>query len=573
MFCIPTAIIGVSAFRLIRHEGERISEQSRLATLDRLRAIADNIRLAVSAMEEELTDGLRRIAPQELPATLLAWEKNNPLVRNIFIWHPKTGLQLPDRKNPLTAEEQRFLARYDALFSGRLPWLSAASETNGVAPAPVQRQRMISTQMRDSVSSSDSKYNPDLVQQFQTMRSSVKKLAAASDRASQNPQWSGGWIPWFTENRLSFLGWVQHDQESRVYGIELELAALLSRLITAFPSAAPEGTVCALMDGEGQIIHQAGETEIKPGTQPDLAVLLAPYLPHWQVVAYFAPGITPTKSGRGFVLLSGLLLAIFIAAILAGGALLTWQVRRHVRDALQKISFVSNISHELKTPLTSMRMYAELLSEGRVTDADKTKYYLRVIAAESQRLTRLVNNVLDFSRLEQGKKKYCRESMELTDFLRQFLEAHCLRLQEAGLALHSSIPAKQLWVQCDRDALEQVLLNLIDNATKYAAEGGELLFRLEQCRNYCRLDIMDRGPGIPAAHRGKIFEKFYRVDDSLTTRQPGSGLGLSIARRLLRDLGGDLTFEPRAGGGSCFVVRLPCAEDPRGPPENDGLNT
>jgi signal transduction histidine kinase len=185
----------------------------------------------------------------------------------------------------------------------------------------------------------------------------------------------------------------------------------------------------------------------------------------------------------------------------------------------------------------------------------------------------LVNNVLDFSRLEQGKKKYYREPVELTDFLRQFLEAHRLRLQEAGLALRSSIPDGQLWIQCDRDALEQVLLNLIDNAAKYAAEGGELLFQLKQFQNYCRLDIMDRGPGISSPHREKIFDKFYRVDDSLTTRQPGSGLGLSIARRLLRDLGGDLMFEPRAGGGSCFVVRLPYIEDPGSPPKDEPPNT
>jgi signal transduction histidine kinase len=556
LFFIPTVVLGLAAFRLIRHEGERISEQAQLVTLDRLRAIADNIRLAVSAVEDELSEGLRRIALRELPDILRSWEENNPLVRNVFIWHPKNKLLLPDRNNPLIPEEQRFLARYDALFSGRLPWIAAASETNSTALSSVT---CVSAPTQKSTVSLTLTSNSDFVSQMQVMRSGVKQLAKGTDRAGQDPQWAGGWIPWFTENRLSFLGWVQRDPESQVYGIEMELTALLSRLTSAFPSSAPEGTIYALVDGEGHIMHQVGKAEINPDTRPDLAVLLVPYLPHWQVVAYFIPGAMQAQSGGGYMLLSSLLLAIFIAAILAGGLLLTWQARRHVKDALQKTSFVSNISHELKTPLTSIRMYAELLSEGRIAEAEKIKYYLQVIVSESQRLARLVNNVLDFSRLEQGKKNYRREPVELADFLHHFLDAHLLRLQEAGLALRSSIPGGQAWVECDRDALEQVLLNLVDNAAKYASEGKELLVLLEQARDYCCIKFLDRGPGIPATHREKIFEKFYRIDDSLTARQPGSGLGLSIARWLLRDLGGDLIYEPRAEGGSCFVVSLPCA--------------
>lgn len=553
LFFVPTLVIGLAAFRMIRHEGERISGQARLAALDRARAIADNIRLAVSSAEDDLGDGLRRIAPGNLQAALRSWEENNPLVRNVFIWHPKRKILLPDRNNPLTPEEQRFLTRYDALFSGRVPWVAAVAETNGTAQASAAR---VPAQARNTIAGS-----ADYVRQVQVMRSGVKKMAQQAGRAGQSQQWAGGWIPWFTENRLSFLGWVQRDPESEVYGIELELSALLSRLIAAFPAQVDDGTVYALLDGEGQIMHQSGRADISPATRPDLAVLLAPNLPHWQVAVYFVPGSAPSEAGGGYVILASLLLAIFIAASLAGGLLLTWQARRHMRDALQKTSFVSNVSHELKTPLTSIRMYAELLSEGRITEADKVKYYLRVIVSESQRLARLVNNVLDFSRLEQGKKNYRPESLELCEFLRQFLDAHRLRLQEAGLVLSADIPAGEAWVRCDRDALEQVLLNLADNAAKYASGGKELVVKLEQDGQCCRVAFLDRGPGVPDLHRGKIFEKFYRVDNSLTARQPGSGLGLSIARRLLRDLGGDLAFEPRAGGGSCFVASIPCAAE------------
>ena len=112
-------------------------------------------------------------------------------------------------------------------------------------------------------------------------------------------------------------------------------------------------------------------------------------------------------------------------------------------------------------------------------------------------------------------------------------------------------------MEIDRDALEQVMLNLVDNAIKYASEGKELTIALKVRKEYCELQFADRGPGVPSAHRDNIFKKFHRVDDSLTAGKPGSGLGLSISRRLLRDLDGDLLYRPRAGGGSCFIVLIP----------------
>lgn len=202
-------------------------------------------------------------------------------------------------------------------------------------------------------------------------------------------------------------------------------------------------------------------------------------------------------------------------------------------------------------------MYAELLSENRVTDVDKRARYLEVIASESRRLTRLVNNVLDFSRLEQGRRKYRCEAIDLCVFLPRLLEDYRLRIDEAGMTPTLDFPETPCVVWVDRDALEQVVLNLVDNAIKYAAGGGELRLWLEPAGGACRLWVMDRGPGVPAAHRARIFEKFHRVDDSLTASRPGSGLGLTIARALLRDLGGDLTYQPRVEGGSCFIVAVP----------------
>ena len=231
--------------------------------------------------------------------------------------------------------------------------------------------------------------------------------------------------------------------------------------------------------------------------------------------------------------------------------------KRNMLDARQKTSFVSNVSHELKTPLTSIRMFAELLLERRVRDKDKKNKYLGIIVSESRRLTRLVNNVLDFSRLEQGKKKYNMEAVDMVSFLMELVEFHKPRIKDADMEYHINIPDRDIIISTDRDALEQVILNLMDNAIKYADTGGEISLSMEADEKEVEIRIEDRGPGIPDTHRNKIFDKFHRVDDSLTATKQGSGLGLSIAKRMMEDIGGGLFYMPRQGGGSCFTVKIP----------------
>lgn len=564
LLLVPTIVIGVGVFQLLRHEQERIDQQALSSSGDRARAIADTLQITVDAVEDGFTEALRGIPVDRLAETLSMWQESNPLVRNVFIWRPGVGLQFPLPGPGSTREERHFIARYDGLFSGRVPWQPAGLETtappsNALVSDKEPGSRKIHKEGEQSA----------LVQEIRKLKTGRQRLVSLAKgkvevyRSTENAHkeaagFVGGWIPWFSENRLNILGWVQPELSGSIYGVELELMTLLSRLVTDFPATAPKGMVYALIDGGGQILHQAGKRPVEPGATPDLAVPLAPCLPHWQVAVYSVDGHLTAQTGKGFIILAGLLFVIFLAAIILGGFLLTWQAHHNMTDARQKTTFVSNVSHELKTPLTSIRMYAELLSDGRIKDQAKKGHYLQVIVAESQRLTRLVNNVLDFSRLEQGRKKYHLEDLELTGYLREIVEANRLRIQEAGLVVKDLIPHEEIIVRADRDAVGQVMLNLMDNAIKYAADGKELVIALKVLDGCCELRVMDRGPGVPLSHRAGIFEKFHRVDDSLTSRQPGSGLGLSIARRLLRDLDGDLVYEPREGGGSCFVAVVPC---------------
>jgi signal transduction histidine kinase len=243
---------------------------------------------------------------------------------------------------------------------------------------------------------------------------------------------------------------------------------------------------------------------------------------------------------------------------LAGGLLLLRQAQRSGEEARQKTSFVANVSHEFKTPLTTIRLYSELLEQGRVADEGRRGEYLRTIGRETQRLARLVNNALDFSRLEQGRKRYQREPLELGSELSRLLDTQAPRFAESGLVLRRELPDAPLTATVDRDALEQIVLNLLDNACKYAAGGGEVTVTLApRAGGAADLRVLDRGPGVPPDHRERIFEKFHRVDETLTAEKHGAGLGLSIARQLARGLGGELRYEPRAGGGAAFVLELP----------------
>lgn len=575
LLLVPTLLIGAAGIQLLRHEQERLNQVERSSALDRAEALAETLQITVEAVEYDIAEALRSIAHDGLIETLLEWEATNPLIRNVFTWKPGVGLQYPQPGNSATTEERRFVARYDALFSGRVAWRSPDMATAETSHAVASNQVALGRQTRSK------KKESSLLQGIRQLRSGRRQLQrlapksgkdhAGRDKPGEGTSFQmGGWIPWFSDNKLHILGWVRRKKDGLIYGVELELVTLLSRLVVDFPAAAPKGMIYALVDDGGRILHQSGNAAVEPGGKPDLHVSLAPNLPHWQVAVHFMDGGSFGHAGAGFVLLSGLLLAIFIAAVILGGALLTRLARRNWLDAQQKSSFVSNVSHELKTPVTSIRMYAELLAEDRIKDPEKRKSYLQVIVAESRRLARLVNNVLDFGRLEQGRMKYQTEELDLTECVRDLIEAHQLPVKEAGLALECQLPQASIPVRTDRDALEQALLNLVDNATKYASDGGELTIRMEPGHDVCEIRIMDRGPGVPAEHRERIFEKFQRVDDSLTARRPGSGLGLTIARRILQDLGGDLTYETRDGGGSCFVVRIPLPNSQDSPAPKKG---
>ncbi|MFA6009026.1 MAG: HAMP domain-containing sensor histidine kinase [Desulfobacteraceae bacterium] len=552
LLIVPTLVIGVWALKLLSHEKDRLKIQAVASLTERARTMADSLEFTVADVEEALTRSLLTVDKSRIEPTLSHWQETNPLVRNVFIWN-ENRLIYPVDGLAATPEERRFAIRYEALFTGRL----AFGFGNGVSSDEWNSPVVQVEKSYQSNAKAKSSARKDLLS-LARLENQDQTATAPSESYGGKPLFKprSGWIPWFSENRLFILGYAQREEKGPVYGLELELMTLLSRLITQLPQVKESYAAFGLVSGDDELVFQAGGFPIDVKKKPEISVPLSDLLPHYRVNVYLSEKGAPGETG--FIYVSALLVLVFLAAMILGGTLLIRDSRRSMKDAMEKTSFVSSVSHELKTPLTSIRMYAELLAEGRVSQPEKVNRYLSVIVSESQRLTRLVNNVLDFGRLEQGKKTYHKASLDMAEFVRGIFDAHSIRIAAAGLSLELHIPENAiLIIVTDRDALEQVLLNLIDNAVKYAASGKYLGCSVENNSNdTIDLVITDRGPGIPPAHQTLIFEKFHRVDNSLTAEQAGSGLGLSIARRILRDLGGDLIFEPEKDGGSRFIARI-----------------
>jgi signal transduction histidine kinase len=360
---------------------------------------------------------------------------------------------------------------------------------------------------------------------------------------------ASGWLGRTVDGAVYFLGWWQPAAGGAVRGVELNLPAVLERVQALVPAATADGERFALRG---------------PGAESGGAAIQIPLtttLPGWTLLAWSgAPRLERSlESGGGFFAVASLLVGAFVAAILAGGAMFFRQAAAAAHEAALKTSFVSNVSHEMKTPLTTIRMYSEMLADERVGDPAKRARYFATIGRETTRLTRLVNNALDFGRLEAGRKEYRPESIALGPWMARLAEVHGPRVAEAGLRLSVTPPAQDAVVRCDPDSLDQMVLNLVDNAVKYGAAGGVVELGVEAVAGNWALVVADRGPGVPAVYRERIFERFHRVDESLTAKVQGAGLGLTIARRLARDQHGDLVCRERPGGGAEFVLTLPAA--------------
>jgi signal transduction histidine kinase len=250
-------------------------------------------------------------------------------------------------------------------------------------------------------------------------------------------------------------------------------------------------------------------------------------------------------------------LFLVIGVTLFGAYLLWRDIRREVQLAETRSRFVSAVSHELKTPLTAIRMFAETLHEGGTVDSDTQGEYLETIVNESERLTRLLNNVLDFSKIERGKKSYRREFQSLEEIVRVTARTMRYPLEQRRFALRLEIEEGMPPARVDRDAIEQAILNLLANAMKYSGESRDIELRLRSADGEAIIEVSDRGVGIEPAEESRIFERFYRVSSPENDRIPGTGLGLTLVQHIAQAHDGRVTVTSVPGKGSTFSLFIP----------------
>lgn len=252
-----------------------------------------------------------------------------------------------------------------------------------------------------------------------------------------------------------------------------------------------------------------------------------------------------------------LLLAIVNIVFITGLVYVVYNVTKEMEIAKIKSNLVANLSHEIRTPVALIRMYAETLEMGRIMDESKKNKYYKTILAETVRLSQLINNMLDFSKIESRKKEYRLSPGDLSSLTLQVLDMYQHNFEQKNFSVTVEIEPRLAEVNMDSEAVTQALVNLLDNAMKYSADDKYIGVALKEQAEHVVLSVADHGIGIPGDEFKKIFQKFYRVGDSLVHNTKGSGLGLSLVEHIMNVHNGRVELISSVGHGSTFSLIFP----------------
>ncbi|MGH7366349.1 MAG: sensor histidine kinase [Candidatus Rokuibacteriota bacterium] len=336
-------------------------------------------------------------------------------------------------------------------------------------------------------------------------------------------------------------------------GLRRDDQALQREVLQTLGGTESKGAL-AVLDGSGRAVFTSQPLD---RAAPVLTVPFGEALPTWRVVLYQPPGLSPRDMVRRQTM-------IFMAAftlllmVIAAGLVATYRlVRRESEIARLKSDFVANVSHDLKTPLALIRMFAETLEMGRVPDEGRRRDYYGVLTRESERLSRLIDNVLDFSRIEGGRQRYDIAPGPVEPIVHEVVESFRHPLRQQGFTLEVTIEPDLPEVALDGEAMKQAVANLLDNAMKYSTDRRRIRVAARAEGAGVAVEVADEGIGIPVSERERIFEKFYRVGRSETQGRRGSGVGLALVKHIVEAHGGRVTVDGAPGEGSRFTVHLP----------------
>jgi signal transduction histidine kinase/tetratricopeptide (TPR) repeat protein len=298
-------------------------------------------------------------------------------------------------------------------------------------------------------------------------------------------------------------------------------------------------------------------SEFVPDEIPPVHTVFPPFLPSWSMRLYPEDrGLFTSLFRAG----EGLFLYIFLAilAVLLCGLFFTLKiVNNELNLSRMKSHFISTVSHEFKSPLTSIRQMAEMLAHERISTPEKQKQYFETILQQSERLSHLIENILDFSRIEEGHKTFRFEKGDVVPLVKEMVESFQILTADREFRITLEVPEPLPQIVFDREGISQVMHNLLDNAVKYSGDSRSIEVTLVRRGDRIVIGIRDHGYGIQKEEQEKIFSRFYRAGEELTQNVKGSGIGLTIVRQIVEAHHGEVTVDSSPGKGSLFSVELP----------------
>jgi two-component system phosphate regulon sensor histidine kinase PhoR len=305
-------------------------------------------------------------------------------------------------------------------------------------------------------------------------------------------------------------------------------------------------------NNNNQITYSTEETELTKLEQKKPLWLLPNYSLGISLKGETIAGLVKARSKFNITLI------ILLNLVLLAGLWFVYKsVRKEIELAQIKSDFVSNVSHELRTPLALISMFAETLELGRAKTEEKKNEYYRIISQEANRLSKIVNKILNFSKIEAGKIKYHFEETDLNNVVNNIFTTYCFHLQSNGFKCSLQLEDNIGSINADKEALSEAIVNLLDNAVKYSKENKDISVETGRDHETAYVEIRDKGIGISKEDQNKIFDKFYRVTSGNIQNTRGTGLGLSLVKHIIEAHKGKITIDSSPGKGSSFKLYFP----------------
>jgi len=589
---IPMTTIIWLGISLSKRERSVIKDQfSQILTAD-LNELKDQINKKIQSHEILFKDANKDINIGNVQDNLPA----DSIINQVFILDQERKLVYPSTsKKGLNKRETSFLSRTEEIWASKERFYRP-TEWNYIAENPeiqsqvnsdnqqlfsnLQVENLEQNQVKQQIEQQniqDAYSNKYAVQAQQAEQQSTSQNKSRNQKKTQTPQQvvilgnrrnsyisslndtpsveaTTGWYSWFQGPGLNFILWKRTEQD-QIIGFELNRKEFIDSLVATLPESSNDNNRHFKLQSVTNELHSWGNFEPKAGQKPIAEVSLDAPIQSWKLQCYFNDSHLTLASSRTILynyVLGGGILGILI------GALCVYFYRentRQLRESSQKVNFVNQVSHELKTPLTNIRMYAELLERNLDEANYKSQKQLGVIVSESQRLSRLIANVLSFAQKDKKTLKLNIRSIDTESLLKNLVNTYTPVLSRKNISIKLSINGSPK-LQADSDALEQIIGNLLSNIEKYVQEGGETEIECIANSEQLFIKVTDNGPGIPAKQREKIFDSFHRVSNALSDGVSGTGIGLTISRDLARLHGGDLILLDTEVGAS-FQLTLP----------------